>query len=341
MVTDPSDREAVARALLAWAQATHGGAVTVADGPTAITGGLDTFIYRFRLGGHVEGVAAGPLILRLYPSIERGGSALREAAILGFLARRGYPAPRPLEASAEPGDFGVPYVVMEQVPGKTVLDRVSAAPQRAPALLDALASAHARLHQLDPAGWPFEVDPGTWEVDRRLAEADAAPAPTDEGLRRALEWLRANRQVAHGEGPSVCHYDFHPMNALVDDAGQVAVIDWEGAGIGSRHSDLARALVLFEWAPVVASSRAERLVLRVTKGWLVRRYRRAYSRHLPIEDDRLRYWMALHAADSWAESVALLSGSFDRATRTDTRKGPAAVVGPAMAKLFARLVPET
>lgn len=138
----------------------------------------------------------------------------------------------------------------------------------------------------------------------------------------------------------MCHYDFHPMNALVDDDGRVAVIDWEGAGVGDRHSDLARTLVLFEWAPVVASSKPERAVLRVAKPWLVKRYRRAYARHLPVEDERLRYWMALHAADGWAESVQLLAGTFTRNTRTDTREGPAAVVGPAMAKLFHRLVPD-
>ena len=229
---------------------------------------------------------------------------------------------------------------MEQVPGRTVLERVAFKPAQAPASIDALATAHARLHQLDPARWPFPVDPGTWEVDRRLAAAEAAGPPSDEGLAKALRWLQEHRDVAQGEGPSICHYDFHPMNALVGDEGRLAVIDWEGAGIGDRHSDLARSLVLFEWAPVVASSRAERVALRAAKPWLLRRYQSAYRRHLPIDEDRLRYWMALHAADSWAESAQLLGGTFDRETRTETREGPAAIVGPAMAKLFHRLVPD-
>jgi aminoglycoside phosphotransferase (APT) family kinase protein len=245
-----------------------------------------------------------------------------------------------VEASATTEDFGLPFVVMERVPGRTVLDRVKAHPLRAKALLEALAAAHAALHRVEPAGWPFPTDPTTWEVDRRLGEAEAAAPPADPGLVAALAWLSANRGRAQGEGPSICHYDFHPMNAVVDDAGAVAVIDWEGAGVGDRHSDLARSLVLFEWAPAIAASRVERVVLRAAKPWLVRTYRRAYERHLPVDDDRLRYWMALHAADSWAEAASVLDGSFGRNTRTETREGPARLVAPAMANLFRRLVPE-
>jgi aminoglycoside phosphotransferase (APT) family kinase protein len=340
VVTDPTSPDDVAVALLGWAQRTYGGAVTLAEGPTPITGGLDTFIYRFRLGGHIEGLAAGPLILRLYPSPERGPNALREAEVLRFLTHAGYRVPHPLEASGGTDDFGLPYVVMEQVPGRTVLDRVKEKPTKAKALVDSLAGAHAALHAIDPAGWPFPPDATTWEVDRRLAAAEAAGPPPDPGLVAALAWLQANRHRAQGEGPSICHYDFHPMNALVADDGTVAVIDWEGCGIGDRHSDLARSLVLFEWAPAIASSRVERIVLRAAKPWLIRTYRKAYERRLPVDDDRLRYWMALHAADSWAEAASIVGGSFDRHTRTETREGPARLVGPAMAKLFHRLVPE-
>jgi aminoglycoside phosphotransferase (APT) family kinase protein len=337
---DPNSAADVGAALLAWAQRTFGGAVTLAEPPQQITGGLDTYIHRFRLAGPVEGLAAGPLILRLYPSAARGQNALREAEVLRFLTAAGYRAPRPLEASASTDDFGLPYVVMELVPGKTFLDRVKDHPLRAKALLTSLAEAQAALHRIDPAGWPFPPGDTAWEVDRRLAAAEALPAPADPGLRSALAWLQANRERAQGEGPSLCHWDFHPMNALVDDEGTVAVIDWEGAGVGDRHSDLARTLVLFEWAQAIAGSRVERVVLGAVKPWLIKTYRRAYARQLPVDDERLHYWMALHAADSWAEAERVLSRTLEKATRTETREGPARLVAPAMAKLFRRLVPE-
>ena len=340
MVSDPADAEQVAAALGAWAQRTYGGAVSVAEGPTAITGGYDTYIYRFRLGGPVEGLAAAPLILRLYPSPERGPSALREAEILRYLAAADYPAPRPLEASGASDEFGVPYVVMEQVPGRTIVDLAARAPVQALADLDALATMQARLHQLDPGGWPFPADPGVWEVDRRLAEADMDGSVPDRDLERALTWLRENRSVAEGHGPSICHFDFHPVNALRSEAGDLAIVDWEGAGIGDRHSDLAHTLVLFEFAQAIATKRVERVVLRVVNRWLPGRYRRAYARHLPVEEDRLRYWMALHTARRWSEAVQLRTGTFARETRTDLRVGLAAAVEPRLARLFRRLVPE-
>ena len=341
MVTaGPPETPAVGAALGAWAQRTFGGSVSVAEGPTPVTGGYDTYIFRFRLRGPVEGLGAGPLILRLYPSVERGPSALREAEILRHLATVDYPAPRPLEASASAEEFGAPYVVMEEVPGRTLLDLASAAPTKAMAYLDELAAAQAQLHRLDTAGWPFPVDPGTWEVDRRLADAQAAGPPPSEGLAKALAWLTEHREVAQGHGPSICHHDFHPVNALRSDDGRLSIIDWEGAGLGDRHSDLAHTLVLFEYAPAVATKRVERVVLRAAKRWLPGRYRGVYARHLPIEDDRLRYWMALHSARLWGEAVQLRTGTFDRHTRTDLRVTLAAAVEPAMAKLFHRLVPE-
>jgi aminoglycoside phosphotransferase (APT) family kinase protein len=342
VVSDLGDPLVMGPRLTAWAQRTFGGAVSVAEGPTPITGGYDTFIHGFRLRGPVEGVAAGPLILRLYPSAERGPSALREAKILRYLTSVDYPAPRPLEASDRTEDFGAPYVVMERVPGRTVLDLASARPRQAMTYLDELAEAQARLHQIDPAGWPVPPPEGAgaWEVDRRLADASAGGPPPNEELGRALAWLTANREVAQGHGPSLCHFDFHPVNALRDDGGRLSIIDWEGAGLGDRHSDLAHTLVLFEYAPAVAGKRIERVVLKAFRRRLADRYRQAYARHLPVEDDRLRYWMALHAARLWAEAVQLLDGTFERQTRTDLRMGLARAAAPAMAKLFHRLVPD-
>jgi hypothetical protein len=90
----------------------------------------------------------------------------------------------------------------------------------------------------------------------------------------------------------------------------------------------------------VATSAVERVVLRAAKPWLLRRYRAAYARHLPIDERRLAYWLAFHAAESWWEATTLLDGTFARETRLDDRTRAATLVAPAMARLFARLVPD-
>ncbi|HUP84988.1 MAG TPA: phosphotransferase family protein [Acidimicrobiales bacterium] len=333
-MTDGPDLAHVASALQEWANERFGDGTDLVTDPSAVSGGLDTFIFRFRLSrGDLR-----PLILRLYPSTTRAPSAEREVAILRFLDGTGYPAPRPVDAGTLGPPVGLPFVIMEEVPGKTALERLSARPHRASRLVESMAAAQASLHALDPTAWPLPIPPGD-EIGRRLDKVEST-ATDDPALVDALHWLQHHRGDVEGEDPAVCHYDFHPLNTIVDDDGRLAVIDWEGAGLGDRHSDLARSMVLYEWSPVVAKSKVERIVLRVAKPPLLKRYRAAYARHLPIDERRLQYWLAFHAAESWWEATTLLAGTFTRDTRLDERTRAATLVAPAMAGLFARLVPD-
>ena len=324
MTASPPSVADVADGLRTWA----GGQLDAQ--PEPVGGGFDTYIFRFTAEGR-------RLILRLYPTPTRGESARREAATLAFLDAVGYPAPRPVDWSADLERFGVPFVIMEEVEGRTALDALRSRPRRVGELVGSLAAAHASLHALAADGWPHPVDGS--EIDRRLA-AVGSTTPRDARLAAAVGWLRAHADEVRGEDPAVCHLDFHPLNVLVADDGRLTVIDWENAAIGDRHSDLARTLVLFEMAPAVATSLVERAVLRAARPWLLRGYRDAYRRHLPVDERRLRYWMVLHAVDGWAEWSSLLDGTFDRDTRTDERRATAPVVARAMERLFARLVPD-
>ena len=318
--------ERVADGLRDWA----GGGL---DGPPEpVGGGFDTFIFRFAVAGR-------RLILRLYPSTTRGESARRETAILGFLEGVGYPAPQPVDWSADLEGFGVPFVIMEEIPGRTALDALRSRPRRVGELVGSLAAAQASLHAVAVDGWPHPVAGS--EVDRRLAAIDDERVPSDPALRSAIAWLRAHADEVRGEEPAVCHFDFHPLNVLIADDGRLSVIDWENAALGDRHSDLARTLVLFEAAPAVASSALERVVLRAARPWLVRGYREAYRKHLPVDERRLRYWMAAHAVDGWWEWSSLVDGTFAVDTRTDERAATAPVIARAMERLFGRLVPRT
>jgi aminoglycoside phosphotransferase (APT) family kinase protein len=318
----------VAASLQRWA-----GEAEVVEGPMAVGGGFDTYIYRFRLAD------GPPLILRLYPTPSRGPSADREAATLAYQHATGFPAPAVLTHASGTDDFGLPFLVMEEAPGRTALDAFRSRPRRAPRLVESLAAAQASIHGLPVDGWPHTGE-AVDEIDRRLAELGDR-RPSDPAIAAAVDWLVANADAARGEEPVVCHQDFHPVNVLVDDDGRLTVIDWENARLGSRHSDLARTLVIFEYGPAVAGSIVERTVLRAAKPWLVRGYRDAYARHLAVDEARLRFWIALHAVDGWWEATSLLDGTFDRATRTDERRAYAERLAPAMAKLVRRQVPES
>jgi hypothetical protein len=47
-------------------------------------------------------------------------------------------------------------------------------------------------------------------------------------------------------------------------------------------------------APYLTSG-VESFLLRALRPYILRTYVRAYARELPLDDDRLRYWQALHA----------------------------------------------
>ena len=322
--------EEVAAGLRAWAEGLD---AEVVEGPTPVGGGFDTYIYRFR----TEAPPAPGLILRLYPTMRRSASAEREATILRYVAGVGYPAPRVLAASGDGAGFGLPYVVMEEAPGRTTLDQIRRRPRHVGTLVGSLAAAQASLHALPAQDWPIPAEGS--EIDRRFA-ALGDQSFDDPDLAAAVDWLRTHADEVRGEEPAVCHFDFHPLNVLVDDDGRLTVIDWENAALGDRHSDLARTLVLFHAASAAANSAVERAVVRVARPSLVRSYRQAYARHLPVDEARLRYWMALHAADGWWEWGSLLDGTYDKASRTEERRAAAARIAPAMARLFGRVVPE-
>jgi aminoglycoside phosphotransferase (APT) family kinase protein len=257
--------------------------------------------------------------------------------VLRFLTEIGYPAPGVLAASSDPADFGLPYVVMAEVPGRTILDQLRKHPRQVGTLIGSMAAAQASLHGVPAESWPIPA--GTSEIDRRIA-AIGDDRPADPALGSALSWLLEHADEVRGEEPAVCHFDFHPLNVLIADDGRLTVIDWENAALGDRHSDLARTLVLFHAASAAANSALERVVVRVARPSLVRSYQAAYGRHLPIDDRRLRYWLAVHAFDGWWEWGSLLDGTYDKATRVDERRAAAARIAPAMAKLFSTLVPE-
>ena len=199
---------------------------------TVIPGGFSRLMLDVRwTGGH--GVAR----------VEQDGmfatDGRREAAVMRMLRARGYPVPAVLWEEPDPGVLGHPFFIMEHVAGRARTDEEG---------LGDVLRALARLHGLgreaveevaaldgSPAG---PVVPGQ-AIDAQLRHwhgvyrsAVACPIPL---LERGFAWLRANLRPT---GPSVIvHGDPGPGNALQDERGVAAVIDWEFAHAGDAAED--------------------------------------------------------------------------------------------------------
>jgi aminoglycoside phosphotransferase (APT) family kinase protein len=240
---------------------------------------------------------------------------VHEASIQGWLADRGYPAPRVLEVFA-PGELlDLPTQVMERAPGSILLDAARSSPWRVRRLCAQLAAVHVQLHAMPSDGFP-ECDD---LLDRRLRlPRMVAETLDDPELRRALAQVEAMSGSLADAPRVICHGDFHPLNVLVS-GDQTTVIDWTDAGVGDRHGDIARTLLLFELAAIAANSAVERAVLGFVGPMLSRTYRRAYERLSPIDDQRIRLWTPAHLLHGWSQARALHAGLFDRGDPGDDR----------------------
>jgi len=298
---DPDDVAAIRDALAA-DLAGRLGPLTVSEGPERFGGGMDTYVYAFRLAGDISPAWAAPLVLRVFPSMGQVAKAEREAAMQTFAVEKGILAPKPLLVDTSGTAFGLPFMIMERMRGAPMLSRIKN-PLNMPGMLKAMAALQARLHSLPTDGCPIPYERplvDEWLSRSRELVNKFHPA----GLDRPLAWLETHIDMVKDEEPVLTHNDFHPMNLLID-GDRMALLDWPDAALGDRHCDVARTLALLYLAGPLAQSAIERTVLRLLRGYIVSKYRREYESHLPLDVGRIRYWQVLHAFGVWAQLAVM------------------------------------
>jgi spectinomycin phosphotransferase len=187
-------------------------------------------------------------------------------------------APRPARSGALWTRFaGLPCVLYDVVPGR----RAGNPGRWADATLAAVAEALGRLHRdtaalaaavpaarrhaeafdlgfedtlwtlldaLEAGRVPEGPAPGAAaELRGAWAEARETIPPLRGAIRSRMTRLRALRdraRAAHPDGARMvlCHTDVNGDNVLVDDAGAVALLDWEGAKLAPRELDVRYVL---------------------------------------------------------------------------------------------------
>jgi aminoglycoside phosphotransferase (APT) family kinase protein len=164
----------------------------------------------------------------------------REVAVMRVLKDAGYPVPTVLWEEPDAAALGHPFFVMEFVEGDARTDDAG---------IDDMLHSLVELHRLgaDPVervaaldGVPAGSSPEAvieaqlqhWHGVYRANVPVAIPL-----LERGFAWLRANLRPT---GPSVIvHGDPGPGNALQNDDGVAAVVDWELAHAGDAAEDWA------------------------------------------------------------------------------------------------------
>ncbi|HLG48523.1 MAG TPA: phosphotransferase [Reyranella sp.] len=311
-----------------------GEAVGFAETPVPLSGGFDTTILAFRLSG-APPEWEGSLILRVMTRADQGPRVLREAAVHQALVQAGFPAPRVFLHETELSPLGLPFLVMERLPGETMWSALAkAGPLAFLTMPRRLAALHARLHRVSGEGLresarALGVDPAVMGVQadlerlRRRIVRDGLDA-----LLPAADWLLGHIP-APVQAEVICHGDFHPLNIMMEGGRVSGVIDWANVVICEPAYDIAalRTIGLYVDLGLPAWARdASNLARRLMVG----RYMTLYRATAPLETRNLAYYEAIRIlsalifageprsqpANPWnaPHTVKRLVGAFERTT---------------------------
>jgi aminoglycoside phosphotransferase (APT) family kinase protein len=243
---------------------------------------------------------ARPLILRAYSSQNGLARLRRDFEVQSYVSRRGYPVPGPLLMNEDSRVFGGPFMVMEWIPGQTLLHYLLDHPMRIWRYPGYMADLHARLNTLPVLDFPAPAQPF---LPRNLKSLGKIVRECNlEGIGPGLEWLQTHQPEPPAQ-PCIVHLDFHPMNLMIHEGRFAGVLDWSDADLGDYHADVAATLLLVDAFPVRLTKLRHWLVSLPGQGILRRRYLRRYRRLLPIDDQKLRYyraWAALRRQLTWS-----------------------------------------
>ena len=224
-----------------------------------------TFLFETRKRG--ESALAGRYVLKIPPKgVARRGNTdvYRQAPLLQALGKAGLPVPAVSYASENEHWFGVPYLVMERLPGRVYLvwdPHESFA--RSPAIshplwqqcVDALVGFHRFDWRTHLAHWQ-EPEPLREQVERWQKIYLHSPEPQWIDQARVVEQLLLET-LPDGLPVGIFHGDYQPGNVLYENGRLTGVIDWELSGIGAQLLDVGWLMMVAdpanwvdEWHPV-------------------------------------------------------------------------------------------
>lgn len=278
--------------------------------PTPLAGGFWASMYWLRLEGQPVG-APSKVVFRIAPDASMGA---KELAVQRTVAEMGFATPRVWLSGPVDEELGGSWSMMDFAPGTPPLGDLNgtAALRRAPALFarmpKQLAAAMAGLHVLDPDPVSAAVDEASptvaWRVEALLEHFEAGAGLL--GRSDLVAAVRLLRQRQPREGTTViCHGDLHPFNLLVDDDGDVTVIDWTAAIRAEPAYDVAFTSMLLANPPLDAPGPLGAIIHWIG-GRLSRRFVKRYRTIAPQHDlGNLDWYCALHSTRILIEVASL------------------------------------
>jgi aminoglycoside phosphotransferase (APT) family kinase protein len=259
--------------------------------PKRIADGWETSIYHFQLHADepLPQEFRGPLTLRLFVNGRAIPLGRHSLAVQSFLGRLHYPVPKPICWEEARTALGGPFLLMEQIPGPTLLQRLLSSPWKFPATVRQMAEMQARLHRLPTIGFPCPPEPF---LQRSLDEIEDTISHYHlDSLIPPLQWLKRHLP-APPTAPCIVHLDFHPGNLIYREKQWPVVLDWDTADMADPHADIAKTVLLMRSASNMGQNLWEQMVVAAGRDLLESVYLFACRRRMDLDADKLAYYLA-------------------------------------------------
>ena len=216
--------------------------------PEPVNGGWDNHLWKFTC----DGAAYALRVVRLEEDADLAARArgFEHEVVAMDVARQ---ADIPVPAIAARGEYsGAPFLILEWLPGGTILDAVRRKPWLARRYGREFGRLQARLHSL----------PG--EYLRPITDTDWVDRAGHPALAAAVQ-----RELLTSEA-RFCHFDFHPLNILHDGERVTGLVDFTVAAASDIRADLGLTNAVLRAAPLppgVPGRAMNMLRGRFTNGW--------------------------------------------------------------------------
>lgn len=224
----------------------------------------------------------GDRVVKLYFPWMGREKAEWEFSVTKALHAGGVPVPKPFEIIEADQRLGL---VLECLHGISMMREVAKKPWRMISGTRQAARIQAQLHACRA---PAELPTQRMQIEQWIARAKDLD-PTDRvAARDALAKIK--------NGDAICHGDFHPENIFLTAKGPI-IIDWSGGTRGDPIGDLARTASLIRHAEIPSDwPFFIRAFVRVSRGFLLNVYLRAYFEIRPGHAEELTFWEPIQKA---------------------------------------------
>jgi thiamine kinase-like enzyme len=214
--------------------------------------------------------------------------AKHEASIAVIVNQKGLASPKYIGTVNIDGRNGIIY---ERIGGVSMLQLTTQNPLRAKRQAKLLAELHSEINSRTGEGLPnmrpFLVD----SISQNTSLSDAMKVQ----LISLLSELK--------DGNSLCHFDFHPDQVLMNKNGPV-VLDWMTAVQGNRIADVARSLVILKFGQAPYMNWVKRQAANIFRSTFSRTYLNRYlDLCKEISRSDIGKWMLVLAAARLKEGI--------------------------------------